>query len=153
MSQEDNISAKLAAMKWPYASQDPVAFAEIRQRVANAGKLGEILRYSELVKGIDFSIASVGGGKALRLGVPDWSDLHRAILGDFLGCLCMHTYEEGGFMGSSLVVSASEPPMPGEGYWELMRQLGVLSKKNELAYLEHWSGEVKKAYAWYASHP
>lgn len=151
MSQQDKILAKFVAMNWPYASQDSVAFAEISRRVANTGKLGGIIEYAALVKGIDFSIASVDGGRPFRLGVPDWSELHRAILADFLGCLCMHTYEAGGFMGSALVVSAREPQMPAEGYWELMRKLGLPASKNETGRQKQWVDEVIKARAWYNS--
>jgi len=150
MKIKESVYQKFAAMKWPYASQDPVAFAEIARRVAETGKRGTgFLRYRDLVQGIEFNISSVGEGKPFRLGAPEWTDLHRAILGDFLGYLCMHTYQAGGFMGSAIVVSSGSDE-PSEGYRELMRQVGVLSGKSEMEFLEHWAAETTKAFTWYA---
>jgi hypothetical protein len=83
--------------------------------------------------------------------VPDWGDLHRAIIGDFLGRLCMETYMRGGFMGGALVV-ASETRQPSDGYRNLMRAVGVLRGSGDSEFLEHWVKETNKAYDWYAAH-
>jgi hypothetical protein len=147
----DRIAKRLTAYSWPYASQDPVAFQALSRRVAAAGARRELLRYSEAVSGIDFHLPSVQGGAAIRLGVPEWTILHRTILGDFLGRLCLDTYVAGGFMGSALVV-ASETGQPSEGYRDLMRELGILHGKSDNEFLKHWVAEVEKAYAWYAKH-
>ncbi len=145
----DQVARKLAAFPWPYASQDPVSLAAIADRVAAVGAKQGLLTYSDAVSGLDFHIPSVQGGAALRLGVPDWSDLHRAIVGDFLGRLCLDTYVDGQFMGSALVV-ASETMQPSEGYRNLMRELGLLHGRGEPEFLAHWVAETQKAYAWYA---
>src|SRR5574341_752661 len=110
----DRIAKRLSDFAWPYASQDAAALAEIAARVATAGSTGRLLTYSEVVSGIDFRLPSVQGGRPLRLGVPEWTELHRAIVGDFLGRLCLDTYLAGEFMGSALVV-ASETMEPSEG--------------------------------------
>jgi hypothetical protein len=148
----DRVAKRLAEYSWPYASQDPVAFDAIARRVAAAGARRELLTYSEVVSGIDFHLPSVHGGEAVRLGVPEWTDLHRAIVGDFLGRLCLDTYVAGHFMGSALVV-ASETGQPSEGYRGLMRDLGLLHGRSDDEFLSHWVAEVQKAYAWYAEHP
>jgi hypothetical protein len=147
----DDIARKLASFSWPYASQDPVALREIASRVAAVGRRRALLTYSELVSGLEFNIPSVNNGRALRLGVPDWPDLHRAIIGDFLGRLCLDTYTAGQFMGSALVVSSADRT-PSEGYRDLMRQLGLLHGRDEIQFLEHWVRETEKAYAWYSQH-
>lgn len=145
----DQIARQLAQCRWPYADQDPVALRQISRRIADIGRCKKLIPYSELVSGIEFHIPTVNQGRPLRLGDPEWTDLHRAILGDFLGRLCVDTYTEGGFMGSALVVSTGTRE-PSEGYRNLMRDLGLLHSRNELEFLAHWIAETKKAYAWYA---
>jgi hypothetical protein len=147
----DRVARLFGQQVWAYAEQDLDAFAEIGRRVAAAGKRRDLLTYSELVSGIDFRLPTVLGGKPLRLGVPDWGDLHRAIIGDFLGRLCMETYMQGGFMGGALVV-ASETKQPSDGYRNLMRNVGVLRGSGDPEFLEHWVKETNKAYDWYAAH-
>ncbi len=147
----DRVARQLAEYPWPYASQDPVALETVAQRVAGVGASEGLLTYSQAVGGIDFRLPSVQGGGPLRLGVPEWTDLHRAIVGDFLGRLCLDTYLAGQFMGSALVV-ASETRQPSEGYRELMRDLGLLRGRGDAEFLAHWVGETRKAYAWYAKH-
>jgi hypothetical protein len=149
----DRIAQGLAQQNWAYAEQDPLAFAEIARRVADVGRREQLITYTDLVSGIDFHLPRVNGGEGLRLGVPDWSEnLHRAILGDFLGRLCLDTYLAGQFMGSAIVV-ANETRQPSEGYRQLMRTVGVLRSNGDAEFLSHWIPETRKAYAWYASHP
>jgi hypothetical protein len=145
----DPLTKRLHEMLWPYASQDPAALIEIAARVAAVGRAENLLTYTELVSGIDFCIQTVNGGSPFRLGVPEWTELHRAIIGDFLGRLCVDTYGAGGFMGSALVVS-SETRQPSEGYRKLMRELGILRGASDSAFLAHWIPETRKAYSWYA---
>lgn len=148
----DRVAELLGQQVWAFAEQDLDAFAAISLRVADIGRQRQLLTYTQLVSGIDFRLRTVLGGNALRLGVPDWGDLHRAIVGDFLGRLCMETYLRGGFMGGALVV-ASETRQPSDGYRKLMRAVGVLRGNSQDEFLEHWSRETNKAYDWYAEHP
>ena len=147
----DRVAKLFGEQVWAFAEQDLDAFVEIARRVALAGRRRQLLTYSELVSGIDFRIPTVQGGKPLRLGVPDWEDLHRAIIGDFLGLLCMETYLQASFMGGALVVAA-ETGQPSDGYKNLMRAVGVLHGNKEDDFLEHWSRETNKAFDWYAEH-
>lgn len=147
----DPVAKRLAEFTWPYADQDASALAEIAKRIARTGRLEDLISYSDLVSGIDFYIPTVNKGEPLRLGVPEWSDLHRAIIGDFLGRICVDTYAAGQFMGSALVV-ASDTRQPSEGYREFMRQLGVLRRKRDAEFLAHWVPETRRAYEWSANH-
>src|SRR5438128_12567703 len=121
----DRVAQRLADYTWPYADQDRVALSEISKRVARVGGMENLITYTELVSGIDFRLPTVNAGQSLRLGVPEWTDLHRAVIADFLGRLSVDTYALGQFMCSALVV-ASDTRQPSEGYREFMRQLGVL---------------------------
>ncbi|MCA1562043.1 MAG: hypothetical protein LC753_12475 [Acidobacteria bacterium] len=145
----DRVAQRLADYTWPYADQDPAALSEIAKRVARVGSIEGLVTYTELVSGIDFRLPTVNAGQPLRLGVPEWTDLHRAVIGDFLGRLCVDTYTLGQFMGSALVV-ASDTRQPSEGYREFMRQLGLLRGRRDAEFLAHWIPETRKAYDWYA---
>lgn len=147
----DRVAARLARYSWPYAEQDPHALTEIARRVAAVGRQESLITYTDIVSGIDFRIRTVNGGEALRLGVPEWEILHRAIIGDFLGRLCLDTYQAAQFMGSALVV-ASDTQQPSAGYRQLMRELGLLRGQTEAEFLAHWIPQTRKAYAWYAKH-
>jgi hypothetical protein len=147
----DAVAKQLADTMWPYASQDLQALAAIERRVANVGRERGLLTYTEVVSGISFRLPTVEHGRPIQLGVPDWSDLHRAIVGDFLGRMCLDTYVRGGFMGSALVVSSSDR-MPSEGFRNLMRHLGLLHGHGEPEFLAFWTREVSKAHAWYGEH-
>jgi hypothetical protein len=147
----DHVAKALASYTWPYADQDARALGEIGIRVELTARAEGLITYTELVSGIDFHLATVNKGEPFRLGVPDWSELHRAIVGDFLGRLCVDSYLAGKFMASALVV-ATDTRQPSEGYRALMRDLGLLRGKGELEFLTHWIAETRKAYAWYAKH-
>ncbi len=146
----DPIAKRLADKSWPYASQDPEALGAIERRIADVGRRGGLLTYSELASGISFHLPSVEHGRPLQLGIPDWSDLHRAIVGDFLGRMCLDTYARGRFMGSALVVSGVDHT-PSEGFRALMRDIGLLHGRGTPEFLEFWTQEVSKAHAWYAA--
>ena len=147
----DQVAARLLQRTWPYADEDPVAFAEMANRVADTGRRATLITYTELAKGIDVCMPTVNSGQPFRLGVPEWTDLHRAIIGYFLGRLCVDTYRDGGFMGSALVVAA-ETNQPSQGYRNFMRELGILTNSSEDEFLTHWLSETRKAYAWYGRH-
>jgi hypothetical protein len=144
------IAEKLNSADWHYAEQDVSALGEIARRVAAVGRAKDLITYSKLVEGIVFRLRTVSGGQPIALGVPDWIDLHRAILGSFLGRLCLATYERGGFMGSALVVSATGLE-PSEGFRDLMRQLGLPHNPKSTEYLAFWTHEVATAHAWYSA--
>ena len=147
----DRVVALLLQCTWAYADQDPDALTAIETRIAETGRRATLITYTDLVKGIDVCVPTVNGGQPFRLGVPEWTELHRAIIGDFLGRLCVDTYQDGGFMGSALAV-AKETKQPSQGYRELMRKLGILTDRGDEEFLTHWSLEVSKAHGWYATH-
>jgi hypothetical protein len=74
---------RIRAIRWYYADHDPAARAELERRLADAARRGDFVRYSDLVRGIVFHLPNVQSSP-LELGVPEWIDLHRAILGEFL---------------------------------------------------------------------
>ena len=146
----DTILEKFRAIQWRYAPQDPVARAELGRRIAEAGRREQLIPYSDLVRNITFVLPSLREPEH-RIDTAEWEDIDRTIIGDFLGYLSMESYEIGGFFASALVVS-KETRLPGEGYFNLLKELGLLksSKTDKAAYL--WADHVRKAQEWYRTH-
>ena len=148
----DPIAESFRGIAWHYANKDPDALREIEERIAAVGHKGLLLTYSDLVRGVRFNLPNLRDGER-TIDVADWQDLDRAIVGDFLGYASMRSYEQGGFFSSALVVSKMDGS-PGEGFFSLLKQLGLVSssKTDKAMYL--WADHVAKAHAWYsrASH-
>lgn len=139
---------RIRAMRWHYADGDPAARAELERRLADIARRGDLVRYADLVRGITFNLSNVQSSP-LELGVPEWTALHRAILGEFLGKISCDSYERAGFLASALAVSGHTGE-PSEGFRELVRELGLASTQGT-AYLAFWGDQVRKAHEWYST--
>ena len=137
--------------RWPYSEADPSALEELGQRIAAVGRRRSLIHYSELVRGIVMRMANVRDGHPFELGVPDWPDLDRAILGDLLGSLSVASYQRGGILASALV-TAKTSDEPSEGFWSLVSELGLFDSQDQTRRLVFWSQQVELAHEWYAEH-
>jgi hypothetical protein len=108
-----------------------------------------LITYSDLVRGVTFRLPTVNGGVPFQIDVSDWSDLNRAILGDFLGAISAETYVEAGFLATALVVNKQEF-MPRDQFFKWMNQLGALPDRKQDTVLAFWADQVNKAHNWYA---
>ena len=115
----------LNAKTWHYADGDHGALLQMGRRIAAVGKRRNLIHYSELVRGITVRLPNIDDSHPFELGVPEWRDLDRAILGDFLGRLCVDSYSRGQFLASALVTS-KETKEPSEGFWNLVTEIGML---------------------------
>lgn len=140
---------KLLAKSWPYADADPAAVVEIGRRVAAVGRKRALVHYSTLVRGLELRMPNVDAGTPFELGVPDWIDLHRTILGEFLGRLSLESYQRGAFLATALV-TAKGTQEPGEGFWSFVEELGLFTSTSPNRRLTFWSRQVQLAHAWYA---
>jgi hypothetical protein len=140
---------KLLAKPWPYSEADPGALVEIGQRVSRVGKRRELIHYSKLTSGLELRMAHVGGGVPFELGVPEWSDQDRSILGDLLGRLSLESYQRGAFLASALVTSKGTQE-PGEGFWNFVSELGAFTSNSPTRRLMFWTEQVRLAHDWYA---
>ncbi len=148
----DELISKLNSYDWPYSSADDLAKTEMARRIADVGRRGAPpITYSDLVRGISFKIPSVHGGQPFRLEEDDWIDLHRRILGDFLGAISADTYRLGAFWATCLVVSKTDH-RPSASFFKWLVELGVLRNISDAAVNEFWAIEARRAYDWYASH-
>jgi hypothetical protein len=138
----------MAEIEWIYADKDPNALAILEERIADTGRKGILITYSDLVKGVDFHLPNIRNGEAYRIQIYDWSGLDRSILAEFLGYISTRTYREAGFMASALVIQSTDP-QPSEPFFEWMVKIGVLPDTNKDRVLEFWSNQVHKAHDWY----
>ena len=145
----DNLE-KMSAKHWPYSEACPEAVAELGQRIARVGRRRDLVHYSRLVSGLELRMANVGDGAPFELGVPEWSDLDRTILGDLLGRLSLDSYRRAGFVASALV-TAKGTQEPGEGFWNFVDELGLFTSTSPTRRLTFWTGQVRLAHDWYAS--
>jgi len=143
---------RFRAIRWSYADKDVAAAHEMRRRIAQAARKNKLIRYSDLISGVTFRLPNVAGGEPFHIDPSDWSDLDRAILGDYLGYLSPETYESHGFLASALVVSKNDDT-PSEGFWNLMKILGLVGNSKSDKAMFFWADEVKKAREWYLEHP
>lgn len=139
------------AMTWHYGDKEPVALALLEERIAAIGRKRGLLTYSDLVKGVEFSLPNLRDGER-TIDVGDWQELDRAIIGDFLGYISMRSYEQAGFFSSALVVAKTDGS-PSEGFYSLLRDLGLIASGRTDKAMYLWADHVAKAHTWYAAHP
>ena len=147
----DPILERFRQMSWDYGDKDPVALKALEERVADAGRKRKLITYSQLVDGVRFNLPNIRGGKRV-IDIGDWSELDRAMIGSFLGYMAMRSYEVAGFFSSALIVSKLDGS-PSEGFYSLLRELGLIasSKTDKAMFL--WADHVAKAHTWYSRHP
>ena len=105
----DEILEKFNEIEWSFAPYDENARSEIAERIARTGRLGaSLISYSNLVAGITFTLPTVNGGESFQIDTHNWRGLDRRIVGDFLGYISSVSYEQAGFMASSIVASLAE---------------------------------------------
>jgi hypothetical protein len=144
----DPVLVKARSLTFHY-DDDIDARREIERRLAGVGRRGEVITYSDLVKGIVFRLTNVNGGAPFQLGAPEWIDLHRAIIGGCLGRIACDSYERGRFLASALAVSRSSWE-PSDGFRALLEELGLVASKRDNHCLDVWLDQLKKAHAWLA---
>ena len=136
---------------WDYGDKDPKAHAELAARIAIAGRRRGLITYSEFVQGVEFNLPNVRGGPRY-IDIGDWEALDRSIVGSFLGHLSMESYQRAGFFSSALVVGKRDGS-PGEGFYNLLRDLGLITSSKTDKALHLWAEHVAKAHQWYIGHP
>jgi hypothetical protein len=148
----NTVLEKFRGIPWFYAMHDKSALAELRRRIAHAGRRQALIRYSDLVAGVTFRLPNVARGEPFQINTGEWTDLDRALLGDFLGYLSLESYERHEFMASAIAVSKTDDT-PSNGFWTLMIQLGLVTNPRSDKATFFWMDQVHLAHAWYSSHP
>ena len=145
----DAIVEQFHEMDWVYAKGDMKALRTLESRIAAAGRKRSLITYSELVRGVEFNLPNVQPPRVID--TSDWQALDRAIVGSFLGYISMRSYETAKFFSSALVVNKTDGS-PGDGFYNLLRDLGLIASKNSLKALDLWAEHVAKAHTWFAKH-
>jgi hypothetical protein len=65
--------------------------------------------------------------------------------------MSMRSYELGGFFSSALVVSKLDGS-PSEGFYTLMRDLGLIASSTTDKAMYLWAEHVAKTHTWYERH-
>lgn len=146
----DAIESRFAKIRWRYAEGDPAALAELEDGIAEAGRNRQLVVYSDLVRGVPFDLPNLKESPR-TIDVADWQELDRAIVGDFLGYISMRSYQRAKFFSSSLVVSKMDGS-PGDGFYNLLKQLDLIPNLQSTRALDLWAEHVAKAHTWYANH-
>ncbi len=136
---------------WPYADGAGKAVTEVADRIARTARRGGTISYSDVVKGIELRLPNVEHGHPFELGVPEWRDLDRAILGEILGKISLDMYAKHGILASAVVTSKTSGE-PSEGFWLLVEELGLFRSRDETARVLFWADELRKAQEWYVAH-
>ena len=147
----DAIGERFRTIQWHYADRDPHALEELEQRIASVGRKRGLVTYSDLVRGVRFEFPSLRDGER-TIDVSDWQDVDRAILGDFLGYISLRSYEKARFFSSALVVSKMDGS-PGEGFYSLLKELGLISSGRTDKAMYLWAEHVEKAHTWFSELP
>lgn len=139
---------KFRRINWTYASGGAAALAELEERIAQAGRSRALITYSELVRDVAFDLPNLRESPR-TINVADWQDLDRAIVGSFLGFISMRSYLEARFWASALVVSRMDGS-PGEGFYTLLKDIGLIPTTQSEKAFDLWADHVAKAHTWYA---
>jgi hypothetical protein len=145
----DPILQKFEGIQWRYAPGDAQALAILEKRIATAGRKRSLITYSDLVRGVTFILPNVQ--RPRTIDVTDWQELDRAIVGDFLGYISMRSYERARLFSSALVVSKMDGS-PGEGFHNLLKELGLIPNVRSAKTLDIWADHVAKSHTWFAKH-
>ncbi len=147
----DKILESFGKIPWHFANRDPAALDELERRVEIVGRKRGLLTYSDLARGVEFNLPNLKEGRRI-IDVADWRDSDRAIIGDFLGYMSMRSFEKAGFFSSALVVTKNDGS-PSEGFYTLLRDLGLISSGKTDKAMYMWADHVAKAHTWYTRHP
>lgn len=145
----DPIQQRFDEIEWTYATGDSKALKELEDRIAAAGRKRGLITYSDLVRGVSFNLANLREPRIID--VTDWHELDRAIVGNFLGYISKRSYERAKLFSSALVVSKMDGS-PGEGFYSLLKELGLIPSTRSAKALEIWAEQVAKAHTWFAKH-
>lgn len=148
----DEVDRRLAATKWKFAEHDRTALLELTRRIVDAARHRDLITYSDLVSGVTFRLPSVKDGQPFQIETSSWSELDRAILGDFLGCIAAQSYAEHRCLASSVAVS-KEDGSPTEPFFRWARTLGLLVDNTADGRLAFWTSQVNRAYDVYSVAP
>lgn len=144
----DEILRRFASWEWSYADRDPQARELLADRIAEVGRRRGLITYSDLVRGVTFRLPNVHSGRPFQIDAFNWTELDRAVIGEFLGHISWESYQQGRILASALVVTKDDGT-PGPGFANMVREFGLLRGCDEMAELACWAEEVRKAHLWY----
>jgi uncharacterized protein (DUF433 family) len=146
----DPVLRNVEQSRFPLAEQDLRAAAILRRSIADTARKGEgeTVPYGKLVEGVKFHLETVNEGRPFEMDPRHLTQLHRHIIGEFLGYLARESFLLGRFFSSALVVNKEEG-RPSPSFFEWVRALGALRNGDEEAF---WTDQLRRAHRWYTTH-
>lgn len=131
VSEQRNFAAKNEPIS---SSKFTDPYAKIYNRLIEAARKGDLVTYAEIAR-------------LAQINLEDPAD--RNSLAEILGKISTLEHHQGRPMLTAIVVS-SEEHMPGNGFFDLARRLGVLHKTGKMSELEFFATETKKAFFYWS---
>lgn len=147
----DTVLQKMQEWPWLYADKDPEALAILEDRIALAAASEErTITYSDLVRGVLFKMQD---GTNYEINNFENYGFDSRLIGDFLGYICLRSYQRAGFMASAVVVTKEEgrPGLPSPPFFDWMKKLGALKLAGDDDALAFWLEHLDKAHNYYKS--
>lgn len=133
-------------VKWIYADRDPDAVDAIERRLAETACREGFITYSDLVRGIVFSLTKDNKTQPFKIDTDEWFGHERQILGDYLGYIAYRTFLEAGFLASSLAVSKTDQ-RPSRFFFDFAREIDAMKRGQDPD--SFWLDQAARARAWY----
>lgn len=111
-------------------------YQEIYERLKEVARNGELITYGEIAPLAGLNMESQGD---------------RTKMGELLGEISTYEHEHGRPMLSAVVVQ-SGIGYPGEGFYNLARDLGIHHSHDEMSDMEFFVKEVKKVHQYWQNH-
>lgn len=146
----DQILTEMKNWPWRYAHKDEDAGIELEKRIGEAARSDDrTITYSELKRGVTFQL----GDRAYQINGFENYGFDSGLIGDFLGFICMKSYETAGFVASAVVVMKEDgsPGLPSKPFFEWMVKLGALQRTDGEKAVEFWIRELEKAHDFYTA--
>ncbi len=112
-------------------SKTAPSFTTVREHLINIARQKETIQYQEL-------------SELCRLGLDMNNPQHRVEIGEILDEISKHEHENNRPLLSAVV--ATDSTIPGNGFYELAKELGLYSGSTETDRLIFWVEELKKVY-------
>ena len=139
-----------SAIEWLWADKDAEAVRELERRLARSAREQEPINYSDLVRGVRFTVAKAKQTEIREIDTSNWSEYDRRLIGDYLGFISYRTFQEAGFLASALAVTKEEG-FPSKSFFNFAEQIGAREPGQDPT--EFWLQQLAKAQQWYRNHP
>lgn len=132
---------RFSALTWEFAPNDPKTVKLFEDRIEGAARRGRSITYSDLVREVEFHL----GSGPHTINTEAWTASDRDLVADYMGFIAHRSYCAGGFLSSALVVDKTNSD-PGQVFFELANDVGLLNDQSDLSRRTFWSQQMRSAH-------